>query len=142
MINFFFETDFELNYQQNIKKWVYSVIKKNNKLQGNLSIIFLEDEDLYKINLTYLNHDFYTDVITFDYSEKNIISGDIFISIPRVRYNAQKFNQTFSNELLRVIIHGVLHLLGYNDKTEIQKKKMRNLENIYINEDIVKDVKL
>ena len=91
-----------------------------------MSYIFCDDTYLLDINLQYLNHDTLTDIITFDYSDENTISGDIFISIQRVRDNAKKFNVDFEEELLRVMSHGVLHLLGFNDKTESDKDLMRN----------------
>jgi rRNA maturation RNase YbeY len=110
-----------------------SLVKEEGKLLGDVSVIFVSDDYLLEMNQTYLNHDYYTDIITFDYCEQNIISGDLFISVDRVRENADVFNADFRTELHRVIIHGVLHLCGYKDKTEENEKEMRVLENKYLN---------
>ena len=109
------------------------LVKEERKLLGDVSVIFVSDDYLLEINQSYLNHDYYTDIITFDYCEQNIISGDLFISVDRVRENADVFNADFRTELHRVIIHGVLHLCGYKDKTEENEKEMRVLENKYLN---------
>ena len=98
----------------------------------DLNFIFCDDEFLFEINNTYLRRDSLTDIITFDYSNKNNISGDIFISIDRVKANALSFNESFEDELKRVIIHGVLHLLGYKDKSKKEKKIMREKEDFYL----------
>jgi rRNA maturation RNase YbeY len=103
------------------------------KIAGDISIVFCSDDYLKVINLKYLNHDYYTDVITFDYSENNRISGDLFISIDRVNENAGLNNINFIQELYRVIIHGVLHLCGYNDKTVKEKKEIREKEDFFLN---------
>ena len=110
-----------------------SLVKEEGKLLGDVYVIFVSDDYLLEMNQTYLNHDYYTDIITFDYCEQNIISGDLFISVDRVRENADVFNADFRTELHRVIIHGVLHLCGYKDKTEENEKEMRVLENKYLN---------
>jgi rRNA maturation RNase YbeY len=110
-----------------------SLVQEEGKLLGDVSVIFVSDDYLLEMNQTYLNHDYYTDIITFDYCEQNIISGDLFISVDRVRENADVFNADFRTELHRVIIHGVLHLCGYKDKTEENEKEMRVLENKYLN---------
>jgi len=115
--------------REKFKKWVTEVIKTYDKEPGELAFIFVSDDYLYKMNKKYLNHDCYTDVITFDYSKENIISGDVFISVDRVKENADKYGVTFINELSRVIIHGVLHLIGFKDKTEEEKNFMRQEEN-------------
>jgi len=99
---------------------------------GNLNIIFVTDDELMEINKKFLEHDYYTDIITFNYKEKKKISGDLFISIERVMENAIKFKSSVTNEFLRVIIHGVLHIIGYNDKTYNEKKEIRNKENFYL----------
>lgn len=105
-----------------IKEWIKSVISDNSLLCGNINIIFCSDKYLLDINKTFLNHDYFTDIITFNYNSGNFISGDIFISLDTVKQNSVEFSQTFNNELYRVIIHGILHLLGYDDKTEEQEK--------------------
>lgn len=132
-ISFFNEgIDFNLKQKLFLKKWISSVITLEDKKKGDISFIFCNDEYLSKINIQYLNHDTLTDIITFDYSEDNKgkISGDIFISIDRVKENAEKLEVPFVNELHRVIIHGVLHLLGYKDKTKALKALMHQKEDI------------
>ncbi len=98
----------------------------------NLNYIFCSDEDLLELNKSALNHDYYTDIITFDYCTETTICGDLFISVERVRDNAQKMNIDFFDEIHRVMLHGVLHLCGYGDKTEKEIKKMRSKEDFYL----------
>jgi len=131
-INFFFENIETFDLNKNINTWIQDTIENENKQLGEINIIFCSDEHLLKMNVEHLNHNFYTDIITFDYCEENIISGDLFISKNRVEENAKSFEVSFSDEINRVIIHGVLHLLGYNDKTDEEKKQMRNKENFYL----------
>jgi len=121
----------EIDYKTT-SSWIEYVISDNQKKIKELSIIFCNDEYILETNKKYLNHDYYTDIITFDYSEKNYISGDLLISLETVQHNADNYNVTFINELQRVIIHGILHLLGYNDKTEEQKTLMTQKENYYL----------
>jgi rRNA maturation RNase YbeY len=111
-----------------------SLIGSENFESGEITIVFCTDDYLLEINKTYLNHDFYTDIITFDYSENDLVSGDLFITIDRVKDNAESFSVSFDNELKRVIYHGVLHLCGYKDKTENDEKEMREKENFYMNQ--------
>jgi len=118
---------FSLKNKTILKKWISSVIEKKKRKPGDLNFIFCSDEHLLGINRQYLNHDTYTDIITFDYSKEDVklpVSGDIFISIDRVKENAGKFSKSFENELHRIIIHGTLHLLGYKDKTKAAKQEM------------------
>ncbi len=129
MITFNYETDFELDNQSEINSWISNVISKEDKKVGEINYIFCDDEYLHKINVEFLNHDDLTDIISFDYTLGNIINGDIYISVERVRENASMFNVSFEEELHRVIIHGVLHYIGYKDKSEADKKIMRNKEN-------------
>ena len=110
-------------------KWIESVAKLYNKEVGEISFLFCNDEKILEVNQQYLNHDFYTDIITFDYSEENMISGDIIISLQTVESNSQMYNTGFLEELHRVIIHGILHLSGLNDSTEEEEKVMRDAEN-------------
>ena len=132
-INFHSEdVDFHLVNEKKTIKWIKDSIKNENKIVGEISYIFCSDEYLHKMNLEYLNHDTFTDIITFDYTEKNNVSGDIFISIDRVKENAVKFKTIFENELSRVIIHGVLHLIGYKDKSIQDKEQMRSKEDFYL----------
>lgn len=106
-----------------IKNWIKRIILDYGKNPGNLNIIIVDDQYLIKINSDYLNHNYYTDIITFNYNREDTISGDLFISYERVRENALKYKAEFKTELLRVIIHGILHLLGYNDKSADEKGK-------------------
>lgn len=108
----------------------------NNEIKqlGDLSIILCSDNYLLKINKQYLKHDYYTDIITFDYVEGNRISGDLFISIERIKENSVEYNTTLIKELYRVMFHGVLHLIGYNDKNAEEKKVMREKEDFYLSE--------
>lgn len=123
---------FSLSEKNKISTWIKTVILLENNKIDHINIIFCSDEYLLKKNIEYLNHDTYTDVITFDYSiEKGILLGDIFISIDRVINNSEKFKITFISELCTVIIHGVLHLLGYNDTTTEEKSIMRKMECKY-----------
>jgi rRNA maturation RNase YbeY len=128
MILFFSETKFKLSQKRPIKVWLNDVIKQENKKTGEINIIFYNDKQLLGINKQYLNHHTFTDVITFDYSEGRFINGDIFISIERVRENAIKYNYTFEEELRRVMVHGVLHLCRYKDKTNDEKQEMKQRE--------------
>jgi len=99
---------------------------------GDINFIFCNDEYLLKINKEFLNHDYYTDIITFDYSENKIISGDLFLSLDRIRENANFFKIPLLDEILRVMIHGILHLVGYNDKNRNERKLMKEKENYYL----------
>lgn len=132
-INFFYEDveDLHLN-KVKLKNWIKSVIKEEGSSSGDLSFIFCSDEYLLEINKQYLNHDYFTDIITFDYVDNGLISGDIFISVERVAENAESFKVSFSNELNRIIIHGVLHLLGYKDKASNEKKLMTEKEDYFL----------
>tara|TARA_R110000868_G_scaffold93736_2_gene259217 strand:+ start:1530 stop:1949 length:420 start_codon:yes stop_codon:yes gene_type:complete len=129
MIDFNYETDFELVSETNYVDWISRVIVSENKSLGDLSFVFCSDEYLLDINLRYLEHDTFTDIITFDYCIGNVVSGDIFISIDRVKDNSKIFNVSFDSELLKVMAHGVLHLIGYKDKTESDISLMRNKED-------------
>ncbi len=111
---------------------INELIKSENYELGEITVVFCNDEYLLDLNRTYLNHDYYTDIITFDYSEEIIISGDLFISIDRVIENSSSFDVSFNHELSRVIYHGVLHLCGYKDKSEEEIKAMRGKENYYL----------
>ena len=132
-INFFTENiKFNLQNKNPIKNWVNNAIKSVNKKTGNINFIFTSDKHLLKINKEYLSHKYYTDIITFNYCENNIVSGDIFISVETVKNNSSRFNVTFFEELHRVIIHGVLHLLGFDDQSDEEKVIMREKENYYL----------
>ena len=116
--------------KRKISKWIKSIALKYNKRVGDISYIFCSDEKILAINKKYLNHNYFTDIITFDYSEENIIAGDIFISIDTVKSNSQKFGTEYIYELYRVIVHGILHLCGINDKSQKQRIAMEENENI------------
>ena len=115
-----------------VSDWLSQTIRKEQKEIGNLNFVFSSDEYLLSMNQEYLNHDTYTDVITFNYVENNLISGDIFISAERVKENALLYSSNFTDELHRVIVHGVLHLIGYNDKTDREAQEIRAKEDFYL----------
>ena len=134
MISYFFEdvSEFRLS-RLKVRKWLKSVVELEGKKVGDISIVFCSDEYLLKMNNDYLNHDNFTDVITFDYNVGgSVIYGDIFISIDRVRENANTLKVSFSDELHRIIVHGVLHLLGYSDKSRAERVAMEEKENYYL----------
>ena len=120
--------DFELPQAEKVKKWVSQVVQQRGKRVGNISYLFCDDEYLLGVNRQFLNHDTYTDIITFDYVVADLISGDIMISVDRVGENAEKFGVPFEQELHRVVIHGVLHLLGQGDKSDAEAAEMRRQE--------------
>jgi rRNA maturation RNase YbeY len=134
-INFFFEDVRPFKQKKKpIKEYVKSLILNELYVLGELSVIFCSDRYLLNINKQYLNHDYYTDIVTFNYVEDSVISGDLFISLDRVRENAETFETKFVVELYRVVFHGVLHLIGYNDKTDEEKMQMRQKEDYYLSE--------
>ncbi len=110
--------------------WVNQTIENEKKTTGNICVIITSKKQLLGINKKYLSHNYHTDIVTFNYNENKIVSGDLFISLPQVQENSKIFNVTEEQELLRVIIHGVFHLLGFNDKTEKEKAEMRKNEEI------------
>jgi len=127
------EIKFSLPQKKNTKNWINSIVSNENKVLGNLNFIFCSDKYLHDLNIKYLNHDTLTDIITFNSSEiPDEISGDIFISIERVSENYKIFNNSFSSELNRVIVHGVLHLIGYQDKTTKEARIIRQKEDYYL----------
>ena len=132
MILFHSETDFSLPQKLLHKRWLAALAKREGFTIGDINYIFCDDDYLLKINLEYLNHDTLTDIITFDYVENGVLSGDIYISIERVRENAEIFSVPFEQELLRVLSHGVLHLCGYKDKTDADAAVMRQKEDTAI----------
>ena len=129
MINFNYESDFNLDNEEAVAAWISAVIVSENKNEGEINYIFCDDEYLHKINLEYLNHDNLTDIISFDYTVGNEINGDIFISVERVQDNANDFEVSFETELKRVMAHGVLHYCGYKDKGEDDERLMRSKED-------------
>jgi len=135
-IQFFEENiSYKLKNKKSVRQWIAETIQAEGFKLNHLNYIFCSDDYLLKINQQYLNHDTFTDIITFDNSsEKGVITGDIFISIERIRENARLFKNTVTDELHRVIVHGALHLLGYGDKTPAAKKKMTLKEDFYLKE--------
>lgn len=129
MINFFTENvkKPKLNYLI-IKKWIKNVIESFDRKAGNISIIFCNDSFLLEYNQKYLQHNYFTDIITFNYNESNKISGDLFLSVDTIKSNSIEYNVTEEEEFLRVIIHGVLHLIGFNDHTDEEISQMRLME--------------
>ncbi|WP_396211446.1 rRNA maturation RNase YbeY [Flavobacterium sp.] len=129
MISFNYETDFLLDGEIQFSDWISRVILSENKKEGDINYIFCDDDYILEINKQYLDHDYYTDIISFDYSIGNELNGDIFVSIDRVKENATDFNTTFDEELKRVIIHGILHYCGYKDKSDEDEALMRSKED-------------
>lgn len=132
MISFNYETDFILENKNKISIWISKTIQSENFKEGEINYIFCDDAYLHKLNVEFLNHDTLTDIISFDNSIGKTLHGDIFISIERVKDNANDFSSTFTEELHRVIIHGVLHYCGYKDKSEEDANLMRTKENYYL----------
>jgi len=129
-IHFFTEDVKEVRIpKRKVRTWVNQSITAYGKKLGDINYIFCSDEYLRQINIEYLKHEYYTDIITFNYNEGNVVNGDIYISLERVKDNADEFNVNFHAELQRVVIHGVLHLVGFDDKTDEDKMEMRNAED-------------
>ena len=132
MIEFHYEINFSLKNKMSISKWIDHTIRTENKITGDINYIFCSDDYLLARNIKYLKHDSLTDIITFNYCEGNKINCDIMISIDRVKENSSIFDTSFLEELYRVMIHGILHLVGYDDKTEKEKNIMRKKEEFYL----------
>ena len=133
MISYFFEdTKFVFKGRQRNNRWLRLVAESEIRRMGDISIIFCSDPYILDINLKYLQHDYFTDIITFDYCEGDKISGDLFISVDSVRENAVQYGTEFEDELNRVMVHGILHLIGYDDHTKADQKTMREKENYYL----------
>jgi len=134
MIRFFNEgVKFNLPHKQEVKKWLSHIALTEGKKIGALSVIFCSDEHLLQLNRRYLQHDYYTDIITFEYTEGGVVSGDLFISLDTVRANAGAYSQPFEVELRRVMAQGLLHLCGYDDTKPRKQKIMRAAEDRYLN---------
>jgi probable rRNA maturation factor len=132
-LSFFFEDIKPVKLQKKVlQNTIDFLVENEHKHPGDVSVIFCSDDYLLKINEQYLNHNYYTDIVTFDYVENSVISGDLFISVDRVEENASQLGVTFDEELYRVIFHGILHLCGYNDKTIAEKEMMREKEDFYL----------
>ena len=129
MIEFFSETDFLLSNPDQISEWISLIITQEKRELGDITIVFCDDDYLHKLNVDFLNHDTFTDIISFDNSLGNQIHGEIYISIDRVKENAEAFKVSFKDELHRVIIHGILHYCGYKDKSVTDASLMRTKED-------------
>ena len=133
MISYFFEdTDFIFKGKALNNKWLRIVAESEIRRLGQISIIFCSDNYILDINQRYLQHDYFTDIITFDYCEDDRLSGDLFISVDSVRENAIEYGTSFNDELNRVMVHGILHLIGYDDHSDEDIKQMRSQENYYL----------
>ncbi|AZI33565.1 rRNA maturation RNase YbeY [Kaistella carnis] len=132
MIQFFFEEVETLALGDKTTDWLKNIIITEQKKVGKITYVFCTDEALLKVNKDFLQHDYYTDVITFDYVKGKTISADIFVSLPRISENAETLNKIFNIELHRVLAHGILHLCGYKDKTEEEIQEMRQKEDFYL----------
>ena len=133
MVNYYFEdTAFKLKAKTKIKNWLKLVAESEVYTLRNVSVIFCSDNYILDINQRFLQHDYFTDIITFDYSEGSKISGDLFISVDSVKENSIEYGTDFEDELHRVIVHGILHLIGYDDHTDEDIKIMRSKENYYL----------
>ncbi len=133
MVSYFVQdTDFKFVKRRLNNAWLKLVAESEVRKLGNINIIFCSDNYILDVNMKYLQHDYFTDIITFDYCEGNILSGDLFISVDSVRENSVFFKTEFTDELNRVIVHGILHLIGYDDHTPEDQKTMREKENYYL----------
>jgi len=130
MINFFSETDFDLSKAEEIKVWISSIIISEGYEEGDITFVFCDDPYLNSINVKFLGHDTLTDIIGFDNTIGKQVQGEVYISIDRVTENARDFDVCFEDELHRVIIHGILHFCNYNDKTDLEKKLIREKEDL------------
>lgn len=132
MISFNYELDYKIKDEDAKRKWISELISEEKCREGEINYIFCSDDYLYKINVEFLNHDTLTDIISFDYSVGKELHGDIYISVDRVQDNAKDFNVSFDDELARVMVHGVLHFSGYNDKTDKEQLLMTSKEDYYL----------
>ncbi len=132
MIDFASQNDFAIAESTRKKGWIKEVVRNEGKQLGELSYVFCDDNFLHTINVEFLNHNTLTDVISFDYTLGDVVGGEIYISTERVADNAKDLEHSFRDELDRVIIHGLLHFCGYSDKSDLDKKKMRELEDFYL----------
>lgn len=130
---FYDDTSYKYKGWKKVKELLTRILDEAGKKPGKLNVVITSDENLKAINVQFLEHDYYTDVITFNYNDADIVNGEIYISADTVRINSQNYKVSFNNEMTRVIIHGVLHLLGHDDKTESQKASMRSLEDKWLN---------
>ena len=134
MISFNNELDYKLTNEKGVSEWISSVISSEGFKEGDINYIFCDDKYLHKLNMEFLNHDTLTDIIGFDYVVGKELHGDIFISVERVKENSKDFKVAFEDELMRVLVHGILHFCGYKDKTNKEMKEMRVKENRYLSQ--------
>ncbi|MCK0123179.1 rRNA maturation RNase YbeY [Gelidibacter sp. F2691] len=134
MISFNYETEFQLENELALSDWIAGAIANEGFTEGEINYIFCDDAYLLELNIQFLEHDTLTDIISFDYTMGKQINGDVYISIERVKENAEEFEVSFENELNRVMIHGVLHYCGYKDKSEEEEAEMRSKENFYMSQ--------
>ena len=133
-IKFFYHTDFFLSNEAQVANWLLSVLTNEGVEVLSVDYSFVDKKQMIKINKKHLKHNYLTDVLAFDYSENSKIQGDVFVSEEKVRANAQEYSQGFSTELMRVMLHGLLHLCGHKDKTLEEQNKIRGLEEKYLNQ--------
>ena len=131
-VKFFYHTDFVLSNEKKVADWLLSVLRNEGAEVQSVDYSFVDKKQMIKINKKHLNHNYLTDVLAFNYSEDSKIQGDVFVSEEMVRANAQEYAQSFSDELMRVMLHGLLHLCGHNDKTPEQQNRIRDLEDKYL----------
>ena len=129
MVEYVYNTKYSIADEDKYTEWFKKVISSESKQLGDLVYILTDDNEILRVNRDYLGHDYYTDIITFEYNKNDEVSGDIFISLDRIRENSESYHVTFEEELQRVMVHGILHLLGYDDMTDKDQEKMRELEN-------------
>jgi len=132
MIEFSYQTDFELKEERTLMEWLLQVADSNEAVIDSLGYVFCDDEFVFSLNVEHLHHDTYTDIITFDYGSESVLEGEIYISVDRVRDNASQLGVEFDTELKRVMVHGLLHMLGYGDHSAKEKEIMRSLEDKFI----------
>jgi len=132
-IYFFCEdVDFVLKNKSKYKNWIKDIVKTEKGVIGNLNFIFTNEEKILKINIDFLNHDYFTDIITFNYNDNNRLSGDLYLCIETINSNSIKYCTTFNEELSRVMVHGILHLIGYNDDNIVNQSVIRKMEDFYL----------
>ncbi|GAB5400748.1 MAG: rRNA maturation RNase YbeY [Aureisphaera sp.] len=137
MIEFHSQNNFELKHHKSIQQWILKVVDDLGYELGEIDYVFCSDEYLLQLNQKFLTHDTFTDIITFDYSMGKLIAGEIYISTDRVQENSKDFDESFDSELHRVMIHGILHLCGYKDKSQEEEQMMREMENLSLEKLII-----
>lgn len=132
MIKFSYQTKYVLKNTKDIKNWISNTILDSNQKEGSINYVLCDNEFITDINIKFLNHDYPTDIITFDYSDTDTINGEIYLSIEQIKENSKTYKTSISAELHRVVIHGILHLMGYKDKTKHEQFEMRAKEDYYL----------